>query len=169
MRIQQGRERPPRRRRWARAWRCRRHGLADRVDGFDGVAAARQVELHRVRGAFARVVLGEPLAQPQGLDAHERIRLRVEIRRPAEDLDRDRVALEPLAFARQSLADHEAQEVRRSARVLETTATENALERRAYLGCGRLCTGGGWGVYGLLRHSLSVASAAPSASALSFL
>ena len=78
-------------------------GFAAGIARFDRIAAARQLDLHPIRGPFARVVLGQSLPQPQRFDADERIGLRVEIGRAAEHADGDRVALEPLRSSGQRL------------------------------------------------------------------
>ncbi len=99
---------------------------------LDGVGAARQLDPHRIRCAFARVVLDEAPAQPSRLDAHQCIGLRVEIGGAPEHLDADRIALQALAGAGQRLLDDEAQEIRRSFGLLKTTARKDALERGVY-------------------------------------
>ena len=50
----------------------------------------------------------------------------------AEDLDADRVALQPLAAAGQRLLDDEAQKIGRPSGLLETAAREDSLERGAH-------------------------------------
>ena len=110
---QQRPPRPPRARvrsSSAAATACARRGagahgarrLGARIARFHRVAAARQLEPHALLGALAGVVLGEALAQPQRLDADERIGLRVEVCRPAEDVDRDRITLELIRLRRRA-------------------------------------------------------------------
>jgi hypothetical protein len=53
--------------------------------------------------------------------------LGVEVRRTAEDLDGDRVALEPIALAGERLLDDEAQKTGRARSLLEAAARENPL------------------------------------------
>ena len=105
---------------------------------LDGIAAARQLDPDGIVGAFARVVLDQTPAQATGLDAHECIGLRIEIRRPAENLDTDRITLQPLTAAGQRLLDDEAQEMRGATSLMKTTAGENSLELRAHVRRARL-------------------------------
>src|SRR5690349_19186662 len=120
-----------------RARRGRRRRRRRRVLGgarvliFDGIGAARQGDLDGVGDSFAGVVLDETAAQSARLDAHQRIRLSVEIGRPTEDLDANRVSLEAVTAAGQRLLDDEAQKVRRSSGLLKTTTRENSFERGA--------------------------------------
>ena len=92
----------------------------------------------RIRSALIRVVFDQAPAQAPGLDAHERIRLRIEIRGAAEDFDTDRVALQPVAVTGQRLLDDEAQKMRGAAGLLKTPTRENALELGANVGRTRL-------------------------------
>ena len=107
-------------------------GAVIRAD--DEVAAARQIEAHGVVTPFVGVVLDQAAPQAARLDADERVRLRIEVRRPAEHLDGDRVALQPVALAGERLLHDETQEARRARSLLEATARENALELRAHFG-----------------------------------
>ena len=109
-----------------------RRGRGAVIRADDEVAAARQIEAHGVVTPFVGVVLDQAAAQAARLDADERIRLRVEVRRPAEHLDGDRVALQPVALAGERLLHDEAQKARRPRSLLEATARENPLELRAH-------------------------------------
>ena len=106
-------------------------GSAVRAD--DGVAAARQLDPHRIVAPFVGVVLDQAAAQAACLDADERIRLSIEVRRTTEHLDGDGIALEPIALAGERLLHDEAQKARRARGLLEAAARENPLELRAYL------------------------------------
>jgi hypothetical protein len=74
------------------------------------------------------VVFDEPPPQSPGFHTYERIRLRIEVGRPAEHFHGDRVTLEALAVARERLLDHEAQELRRARGLLEVSAAEDVVE-----------------------------------------
>ena len=100
----------------------------------DGVTAARQIDPELIASSFAGVVLGEAATQAAGFDANERIVLRVEIGRPAEHFDGDRVTLEALALTGQRLLGREAEELRRATGLLEASAGEDPLELLADLG-----------------------------------
>ena len=96
---------------------------------------SREIELamtHRIGASFVGVILDQPAAQTARLDAHERVRLSVEVGRSFEYLHGDRVALEPVALTGERLLDDEAQEGRRPPSLLEATARENAVERGAH-------------------------------------
>ncbi|HET7607612.1 MAG TPA: hypothetical protein VFL84_02965 [Gammaproteobacteria bacterium] len=97
------------------------------ISADDGVAAARQLEAHGIGASFVGVVLDQPAAQTAGLDADERVGLRIEVRRTAEHLDGDRVTLEPVALTGQRLLGDVAQERRRARGLPEAAARENAL------------------------------------------
>ncbi len=107
------------------------------------ISAARQLDPHRIVASFVGVVLGQAASQAARLDAHERIGLRVEIRRPAEYFYRNRVALQSFALTGQSLLDDEAQEIRGAGRLLEAAARENPFEPGTYLDRARLGRAGG--------------------------
>ena len=107
------------------------------------ISAARQLDPHRIVASFVGVVLGQAASQAPRLDSHERIGLRIEIRRPAEYFYRDRVALQSFALTGQSLLDDEAQEIRGTRRLLEAAARENPFEPCTYLDSARLGRAGG--------------------------
>ena len=64
-------------------------GLGARVRADDGIAAARQIDAHGIVTPFVGVILDQAAAQSARLDADERIRLRIEVRRTTEHLDGD--------------------------------------------------------------------------------
>ncbi len=99
--------------------------------------------LHRIVASFVGVVLGQAASQAARLDSHERIGLRVEVRRPAEHFYRNRVALQSFPLTGQGLLDDEAQEIRGAGRLLEAAARENPFEPCAYLDGARLGRAGG--------------------------
>ena len=108
-------------------YRCRPFvGRGEAV--FGGVGASRQRDSDRIRASFVCVVLDEAPTQPSGLDADQRIGLRVKIGRTAEHLDADRVALEPLPAARERFFDDEAKKFRCAAGLLKATALQNPIE-----------------------------------------
>ncbi len=122
----------------APAWRPRYGGGDSRgfgrgVGADDGIAAARQVDPHRIVAPFIGVILDQAAAQSAGLDAHERIRLSIEVRRTAEHLDGDGVAFEAVALAGKRLLHDKTQKARGARGLLEAAARENPLELRSYL------------------------------------
>src|ERR1700758_266512 len=56
-------------------------------------------DLQRMPGAFARVILGEALAQPVGLHTNNGIRVLIERRRATASLERDRIFLDAFGFS----------------------------------------------------------------------
>jgi hypothetical protein len=84
--------------------------------------------------AGPRIVEVERPPEPPGLDPHDRVGLRVEMRRPAEGLGGDRIALDLLGLARQGPLDDEGQEADELRRVAERLAPRDALQRGPNLG-----------------------------------
>jgi hypothetical protein len=75
------------------------------------VATARNVDAQMARSAVGQVVALERAPEPAGLDADDRVELRVELRIAPEDLGRDRIGLDPTGPPREGLLDHVGQEV----------------------------------------------------------
>ena len=69
------------------------------------VAAARNVDADVAHPAVSQVVAFQRAAETAGLDAHDRVELRVELRIAPEDLDRDRIGLDPVGSPRECLLD----------------------------------------------------------------
>ena len=116
------------------------HGLRSSVGAmFEGrdVAAAPQLDQHRVAGADAGVILVDLGAQAAGLDPDDRIEARVVALVPREDLDPDRVLLHAGALARQRLVDDVAEKPAHPIGVREAVAGEDAAELEANLLRGR--------------------------------
>ncbi len=63
------------------------------------IAAARDDQANRIVPAFRRIILGKQFAQPPGLHANHRIGRGIEFGILAEDVDRDRIALQALGLA----------------------------------------------------------------------
>ena len=73
----------------------------------------------------------ERTAKAPGLDAHNRVVLRVEGLVPSEDLHRDRECLDPIGTAGQGLLDDIAQEAPRPVGGGEVRTRHDLLDRRA--------------------------------------
>ena len=102
----------------------RSRSLLERGD----IAPERNSDADRVVGALAGVVGLQRTAQAPGLDAHDRVGLRVEIVGPAERLRRDGVALDRRRLAGKRLLDDEGQEGDEPRRVPEGLARDDARE-----------------------------------------
>lgn len=91
--------------------RLRPDAIARLDKGEDrGIAADRHGHPHRIVLPLSGIVLGQGAAQAAGLDPHDRIGLRIEIRRATERLDGNGVALQLGAPAFDRPLDDEAQE-----------------------------------------------------------
>lgn len=92
------------------------------------VSSARQVHHQRVVAARPGIIAGQCAAQPPGLDAHDRVRLRIEVRAASERFDGDRIGLDPLGVARKRRLDHESEKARQAERVAESCTVQDAVE-----------------------------------------
>ena len=91
------------------------------------VAAARQLDEHRIAAAQREVVVFEPAAQAARLDAHRRIDLGVERSPATEHVGRERVLLQAMGSPLQGLLHQEAQKLPRALGGRELGARENPL------------------------------------------
>jgi hypothetical protein len=76
-------------------------------------------DLQRVSGAFAAVILGQALAQPVGLHAHDGIRVLIKGWRTAEHLECDRVFLDVIGTAGELLLAKVGEEMSKGRRTSE--------------------------------------------------
>ena len=88
--------------------RCRRALLPFEMRD---VATLRDGDPHRVVAAGIDVVAVEVAAQPPRLEPHDRVGAGIEAVVAAEDLGRDREALQPVGAARERLVDQETQQI----------------------------------------------------------
>ena len=110
-----------RRRRRPGGERC---GRCDRGD----VRAFRQVDADRIVTPVQAVVGVQSRPETVGVDAHDRIGLRVERRRPTADLQRNRVFLDRVLTSRQRLLHDEPQERLEPAGLRERRAADDSIE-----------------------------------------
>lgn len=92
------------------------------------IAAARQVDHHRVGLACPLVILRESPAQPAGLDPDDRIARLVEIGGPPEHIDGDRIALDRRRPAFEGFGHDMAQEIAQPRRLRELGTDQDALK-----------------------------------------
>jgi hypothetical protein len=102
----------------------RRIAAAERRD----IRAALHVNQKRIVAAGLRIVARQRIARPSGLDAHDRVGLRIEIDAAAERPDGDRVGFEPVAVARQRHLDNKGEETRQPERIAKSGAPNDPSE-----------------------------------------
>ena len=95
------------------------------------VAPARYFNHQRVVAPGAGIVAGQGMAQPNRLDPHDRIDLRVEISTAAECFNRNGVGFEFLAIARQCHLDDERQKTGQTIGIAERTAVDDPMQSLA--------------------------------------
>jgi hypothetical protein len=115
------------------------------------VAALRQIDEDLVGVTVLAIVANQPRAEPPRLDAHDRIRARVEGRLLAEHLDADHVFLQLAAAAFDGFLDDEREEPLQPIDLGERLAAEHAVQLLAdgFLRQFRGRRGGGPGRHGV--------------------